>query len=104
MPSKTSKAGLVIGVGRVNRKLRKQLIKQRITAGAPVFLSAVLEYLVVELLEIAGDVATKNKKKRITPRHLQIAVRNDEELDKLLAGVTIAQGGVIPGHAAQGDR
>ena len=27
---------------------------------------------------------------------LQLAIRNDEELNKLLAGVTIAQGGVLP--------
>ena len=37
----------------------------------------------------------KNKKTRIIPRHLQLAIRNDEELNKLLAGVTIAQGGVL---------
>uniref|UniRef100_A0A1I7XPI2 Histone H2A n=1 Tax=Heterorhabditis bacteriophora TaxID=37862 RepID=A0A1I7XPI2_HETBA len=37
-----------------------------------------------------------NKKTRINPRHLQLAVRNDEELNKLLSGVTIAQGGVLP--------
>ncbi|KAL5508922.1 hypothetical protein EMCRGX_G004186 [Ephydatia muelleri] len=39
---------------------------------------------------------TNNKKQRINPRHLQLAIRNDEELNKLLAGVTIAQGGVLP--------
>jgi histone H2A len=33
---------------------------------------------------------------RIIPRHLQLAVRNDEELNKLLSGVTISQGGVLP--------
>ena len=32
----------------------------------------------------------------ITPRHIQLAVRNDEELNKLLGGVTIASGGVLP--------
>ena len=37
-----------------------------------------------------------NKRTRITPRHVQLAVRNDEELNKLLGGVTISQGGVLP--------
>uniref|UniRef100_A0A8C3N6K0 Uncharacterized protein n=1 Tax=Geospiza parvula TaxID=87175 RepID=A0A8C3N6K0_GEOPR len=37
-----------------------------------------------------------NKKTRIIPRHLQLAIRNDEELNKLLGKVTIAQGGVLP--------
>ena len=49
-----------------------------------------------EILELAGNAARDNKKSRIIPRHLQLAVRNDEELNKLLAGVTIAQGGVLP--------
>ena len=65
-------------------------------AGAPVYLAAVLEYLSAEILELAGNAARDNKKTRIIPRHLQLAVRNDEELNKLLAGVTIAQGGVLP--------
>jgi len=40
--------------------------------------------------------AARDKKTRIIPRHLQLAIRNDEELNKLLSGVTIAQGGVLP--------
>ncbi len=50
----------------------------------------------IQVLELAGNAARDNKKSRIIPRHLQLAVRNDEELNKLLSGVTISQGGVLP--------
>jgi histone H2A len=50
----------------------------------------------LQVLELAGNAARDNKKNRIVPRHIQLAVRNDEELSKLLGAVTIAAGGVLP--------
>ncbi|KAL9853088.1 histone H2A-IV-like isoform 2-T2 [Geothlypis trichas] len=94
--SRSSRAGLQFPVGRVHRLLRKGNYAERVGAGAPVYLAAVLEYLTAEILELAGNAARDNKKTRIIPRHLQLAIRNDEELNKLLGKVTIAQGGVLP--------
>ncbi|XP_036624284.1 uncharacterized protein LOC118857927 [Trichosurus vulpecula] len=94
--TRSSRAGLQFPVGRVHRLLRKGNYSERVGAGAPVYLAAVLEYLTAEILELAGNAARDNKKTRIIPRHLQLAIRNDEELNKLLGKVTIAQGGVLP--------
>ncbi|XP_032740322.1 histone H2A type 1-H-like [Rattus rattus] len=94
--TRSSRAGLQFPVGRVHRLLRKGNYSERVGAGAPVYLAAVLEYLTAEILELAGNAARDNKKTRIIPRHLQLAIRNDEELNKLLGRVTIAQGGVLP--------
>ena len=94
--SRSFRAGLQFPVGRVHRHLRQGRYAARIGAGAPVYLAAVLEYLAAEVLELAGNAARDNKKQRIVPRHVQLAVRNDEELNKLLASVTVASGGVLP--------
>ena len=74
--SRSSRAGLQFPVGRIHRLLRKGNYAERVGAGAPVYMAAVMEYLAAEVL--------------------QLAIRNDEELNKLLSGVTIAQGGVLP--------
>ena len=71
-------------------------LAKRYGAGGPVYLTAVIEYMAAEVLELAGNACRDNKKKRVTPRHLVLAIRNDEELNKFLGGVTIASGGVLP--------
>lgn len=94
--SRSTRAGITFPVGRISRFLREGRYARRIGGGAPVYLAAVLEYLCAEILELAGNAAKDNKRTRIVPRHIQLAVRNDEELNKLMAGVTIASGGVLP--------
>merc|ERR1712141_106256 len=94
--TRSARAGVQFPVGRIARYMRAGGYAKRIGAGAPVYVAAVLEYLCAELLELAGNAARDNKKQRIIPRHIQLAVRNDEELNKLLGNVTITGGGVLP--------
>ena len=94
--SRSVKAGLQFPVGRIGRLLKKGKYATRVGGGAPVYLAAILEYLTAEILELAGNAARDNKKTRIIPRHIQLAVRRDEELNKLFGGITIASGGVLP--------
>jgi len=99
--SRSSRAGITFPVGRIHRLLRKGNYAPRIGNGSAVYLAAVLEYLCAEILELAGNASRANKKHRIAPRHILLAVKNDEELNRLLAGVTISEGGVIPNiHAS----
>ncbi|XP_059058838.1 histone H2A, sperm-like [Achroia grisella] len=94
--SRSSRAGLHFPVGRIHKILRKGNFAPRIGAGAPVYLAAALEYLAAEILELASEAARDNKKGRVVPRHILFAIRKDEELNRMLTGVTISQGGVIP--------
>ncbi|XP_075132594.1 histone H2A type 1-like [Leptodactylus fuscus] len=95
--TRSSRAGLQFPVGRLHRLLRKGNYAKRVGAGASVYLAAVLEYLTSEILELAGNHARDGARKRIIPRHLLLVVRFDQELNKLLCGVTIPEGGVVPG-------
>uniref|UniRef100_H3CF69 MacroH2A.2 histone n=1 Tax=Tetraodon nigroviridis TaxID=99883 RepID=H3CF69_TETNG len=49
-----------------------------------------------EILEMAGNAARDKNKRRITPRHMKLAVANDDEPNQLLRGVTISSRGVLP--------
>ena len=94
--TKAARAGLQFPVGRIARFMKQGRHAERVGAGAPVYLAAVLEYLAAEVLELAGNAAKDLKRSRVIPRHIQMAIRHDDELNKLMGGTTIAAGGVLP--------
>jgi len=94
--SVAEQAGLSFPVQRFARALRKGAYCKRLALGASIYVTAVVEYITAEILELAGNAAKDHRKLRILPRHIQLAIRNDEELNRYMANVTIAGGGVLP--------
>jgi histone H2A len=69
--SRSSRVGLQFPLGRIHCLLRKGNYAERVGVGALVYLAAIMEYLTVEVLELASNAARNNKKTHIIPRHLQ---------------------------------
>lgn len=88
-------AGLQFPVGHIRVVLRERARGLRVGRGAPIYLAAVMEYMVAEVLELSGNASRDNQKVRIIPRHVMLAVHNDVELCSFHKG-TIPQGGVMP--------
>ena len=94
--SGSSRAGLIYPVGRTLRYLKQGRYSEQVGVGGAVFLAAAMEYITSEVIELAGNCAHEHNKKTIAPRHIQLAIRNDEELNKLMVNTTITESGVLP--------
>eukprot|EP00659_Diplonema_papillatum_P013573 gene13573-20908_t len=94
--SLAQKANLTFPAGRITGALKRGRYAKRVSPMAGVFLSAVLEFCTKEVMKLAKEAACRKKQKHhIKPRHICLAVREDEELNALLSKVTIAGGGVV---------
>jgi len=93
---KEVRAGIQFPITRIHRALKSVDRVTKVATLGAVYLGAVLEYLTAEVCELAGKACQDNHKKRITPRHIQLAIKTDEELNRLTKRVTVAEGGVVP--------
>ncbi|MFH4979913.1 hypothetical protein AB6A40_006622 [Gnathostoma spinigerum] len=94
--SKSARAGLQFPVTKFHRLLKQGRYAKRVSPSAAVYLSAVIEYLSAEMLELSGNACRDNCRHRLVPRHIVLAIKNDEELNQFCAKVTCPQGGVLP--------
>jgi len=94
--STQKKLKLTLPIHKFAKALKGQSHTKRVGGGTAVILTSIIEYVTSEILELAGNTAKEGNKNRIVPKHIQQAVRTDEELNKYFANVTIAGGGVVP--------
>jgi len=97
--SRQEKAGILFAPAISEKFLRNfGYSKVMVTSQAPVYMAGALEYLTSEILENASSSAKDNKRIRINIRDLELAVRNDEELNIFFTKnhISFLGGGVTP--------
>lgn len=84
MVTKATRAGLLFQPTKIKHHIATIISGNpkgvRLTAGSYIYLTAVIEYLIAEILELSGNVARDNKKQIITREHINMAIKEDEEL------------------------
>ncbi|XP_078219729.1 histone H2A-Bbd type 2/3-like [Callithrix jacchus] len=94
--SRTARAELIFSVSQMERGLWEGHYAQRLSYNAPIYLAAVIQYLTAKILELAAEEADNNGGERIiTPRLLDLVIRNDGLLSTLFRNILISQ--VAPG-------
>ena len=95
--SKQAKAGLTLPVSRINRTMKTLSKTKRIGGSAPIYMTAVMEYITAEILELAGNHTQNSKRKRVTPEDVVLSIRSDEELSKLCGSIAVYTGDKLTG-------
>jgi len=86
-----------LGVPHKKGALKNRKANVTVRHEASIYTAAVLEYMCAEVLEISGNVAMEKKRKTIKPRDILLAIRDDEEINKLISkNAVFCQTGIIP--------
>ncbi|XP_048357560.1 histone H2A-beta, sperm-like [Sphaerodactylus townsendi] len=102
--SRSCRAGLIFPVGRIDRFLRAGDYAERIGSGASVYMAAVLQYLTYDIVDIAGNIAANDHRRRIAPRHLLETIHCDSELQQVFGGAILPPQGRAKKQSAPSSR
>ena len=91
-----TRAGLLFSVPRVTKLMRRDRLAATVGTRPAVVMAAVMEYIASEILELAGNLSQDAGVVRVTPRHIMLAIANDEELSKVISGAIFHESGVAP--------
>ena len=94
--SGAQRANITIPPSRIMRLMKRDRMAKTIRRDSSIYLAGVLDYLVQEIMELSGNIAEGQKKSRINPRHIKLALADDEELCKIFGSAIIHDGGVPP--------
>ena len=91
--SRSARADLEMPVARIGRHLKKQHYFKRISDATPVFMAAVLQFLVGEVLDLAGIACKNDGRQRIVPSNIFKGIQEDDSLLQLFDNIVISEGG-----------
>lgn len=88
----SDKIGIIFPVSRIRRRLKKEAKYDRFSDTAAVFLTAVLEYMCAEILDVSGTkMKEEGKSRKILPKHLLNGIKGDLELKEFYDSVVIPE-------------
>ena len=89
--SRERRALLLFSLSTTEHLLRDNNVK-KIDVYTSICLTAMLEYIAAEILELSGNIVLKKKCIQIKPEHVMLAIRNDDELNDLFDGLILGTG------------
>lgn len=94
--SKQTKAGLTFAVSRVDKKLRHAKIAKQVAGQASIYLTGVVEHVILKVIEDAGAQAAMKKSKRVNDSHVIAAVRSDPDMARAFGGFCFTSSENVP--------